>query len=111
QQLRTIASLESTFAKESFQGIERIKPNFNPHGTASGRLSSSDPNLQNVPSAARYIYVPSYPDWVLIEADFSSLENRLTAWFAQDSDRLERLSTPGFNEHKWVTSQFFGIPI
>lgn len=111
QQLRVIASLESTFVKEEFLGIERIHASFNVHGTASGRLSSSDPNLQNIPESARYIYVPSHPDWAIFDVDFSSLENRLTAWFAQDYERLQRLSQPGFNEHKWTCSQFFDIPI
>lgn len=110
QEARVIASLLSTFTKEEFERVDRIHASFNVHGTASGRLSSSDPNLQNIPESARYIYVPSYADWRIFDIDFSSLENRLTAWFAQDFDRLDRLSKPGFNEHKWTTSQFFGIP-
>jgi len=109
QELRVIASLTSTFTKEEFLSVERIHASFNVHGTASGRLSSSDPNLQNIPESARYIYVPSHSDWRIFDVDFSSLENRLTAWFAQDYERLERLSQPGFNEHKWTTSQFFDI--
>jgi DNA polymerase I-like protein with 3'-5' exonuclease and polymerase domains/uracil-DNA glycosylase len=113
QQLRVIASLTSTFVKEKWEtnAIERIHASFNVHGTASGRLSSSDPNLQNIPESARYIYVPSFTDWRIFDVDFSSLENRLTAHFAHDLERLERLSQPGFNEHKWVCSQFFNIPI
>lgn len=110
QSLRQIASLLSTFTKEEFLGIDRIHASFNVHGTASGRLSSSDPNLQNIPESARYIYVPSHDGWRILDVDFSSLENRLTAWFAQDYDRLERLSNAAFNEHKWTTSQFFDIP-
>lgn len=68
-------------------------------------------NCQNIPETARYIYVPSHSDWSLIEADFSGIENRLTALFANDTERLARLAQPGFNEHKWMTSQYFGIPI
>jgi uracil-DNA glycosylase family 4 len=109
QELRVIASLLSTFAKEEFGTLERIHASFNVHGTASGRLSSSNPNLQNIPESTRYIYVPSYSNWCIFDVDFSSLENRLTAWFAQDHERLARLSEPGFNEHKWTTSQFFDI--
>jgi DNA polymerase-1 len=113
QSLRQMASLLSTFVKDKWEntGVERIHASFNVHGTASGRLSSSDPNLQNIPESVRYIYVPSYSDWAVFDIDFSSLENRLTAWFAQDNERLERLAQPGFNEHKWTTSQFFDIPI
>lgn len=76
----------------------------------SGRLSSSEPNLQNIPEAARYIYVPSHTDWCFVEADYSSGENRLTAWFANDTDRLVRLAKPGFSEHKYYASLFFGVP-
>jgi DNA polymerase-1 len=108
--LRQVASLLSTFAKEEFARVERIHASFNVHGTASGRLSSSEPNLQNIPESTRYVYVPGHADWGIFDVDFSSLENRLTAWFAQDYERLTRLAEPGFNEHKWTTSQFFNIP-
>lgn len=108
--LRQIASLTSTFVKDEWNGIERIHSRFNPFGTASGRLSSSDPNLQNIPTSARYIYVPSYTDWVIISSDFASLENRLTAIFANDTERLERLAQKGFSEHKHNCSVLFDIP-
>jgi uracil-DNA glycosylase family 4 len=110
RQLRVLDEMISTFTKEEMLYVSRVHPHFNIHGTASGRLSSSDPNLQNIPPAARYIYVPSDPSWRLLEVDFSSLENRLTAWFAGDTERLARLSQPGFNEHRWVAGQIFGIP-
>lgn len=77
---------------------------------SGGRLSSSGPNMQNQPPAARFIYVPSNPEWCLIEADFSQGENRLTAWYANDQERLQRLSTPGFSEHKLNAEIFFGVP-
>jgi len=73
--------------------------------------NSSAPNLQNIPESVRCIYIPSYTDWVIFDVDFSSLENRLTAWFSQDYERLERLNIPGFSEHKYNASVFFGIPI
>jgi DNA polymerase-1 len=66
--------------------------------------------MQNIPERARYIYVPSYSDWCFVEADFSGIENRLAAWYANDTDRLRRLSVPGFSEHKWLCNQIFGIP-
>ena len=108
--LRVLDEMVSTFTKEEMLYVERVHPHFNVHGTSSGRLSSSDPNLQNIPQAARYIYVPSNPTWRLLEVDFASLENRLTAWFAGDTGRLARLSEPGFNEHRWVAGQIFNIP-
>lgn len=110
QRLTKLGKLLSSFLKAEMLNVERVYPHFNVHGTNSGRLSSSEPNLQNIPEAARYVYVPSHPTWRFLEADFSQLENRLTAWFAQDTARLARLGTPGFSEHKWLASNFFSIP-
>lgn len=108
--LRKNDELTQTFCKEEMLEVTRVHPHFNVHGTNSGRLSSSEPNLQNIPGSARYIYVPSHPDWRFLEVDYSGIENRLTAWFAQDTSRLGRLSDSGWSEHKWVASNFFGIP-
>src|SRR6267378_1166234 len=88
-----------------------VHSNFLPHGTSTGRLSSSDPNMQNISPKAKFIYVPNHNDWCWIEADFSSLENTLAAYFANDEDRLRRMNEPGFNEHKWLANQIYGIPI
>ena len=108
--LRKNDELTQTFCKEEMLEVTKVHPHFNVHGTNSGRLSSSEPNLQNIPGSARYIYVPSQPDWRFLEVDYSGIENRLTAWFAQDTDRLGRLNDSGWSEHKWVASKFFGIP-
>jgi DNA polymerase I-like protein with 3'-5' exonuclease and polymerase domains len=110
QKLRSLEELLSTFYKEteSDRPIEIVHANFLVHGTATGRLSSSGPNMQNIPMDARYLYVPSRADYCFVEADFSSLENRLAAWYANDVDRLGRLSTAGFNEHLWLAQQIYG---
>lgn len=111
RKIRQLDELLSTFLKEpnaTTQSVTRIHSNFLVHGTATGRLASSGPNMQNIPSKARYIYVPSHSDWCFVEADFSSLENRLAAWYANDTDRLARLSMPGFNEHLWLARQIYG---
>src|SRR6202040_2686632 len=55
-------------------------------------------------------YVPDDPTWCLVEADFASGENRLTAWYADDRERLKRLAIPGFSEHKMNANVFFGVP-
>jgi uracil-DNA glycosylase family 4 len=95
---------------EKNEQVTRVHANFLVHGTNTGRLSSSNPNMQNITPRARYIYVPSFADWCFVEADFASLENRLAAWYAGDDERLARLSQPGFNEHRWLTSQIYNIP-
>lgn len=101
----------TTFAKEEMVKISRMHPHFNVHGTASGRLSSSDPNLQNIPESARVIYVPSHVGWKIVDVDYSQIENRLTAYFAGDRERLERFEKrAGFSEHKYAASLFLDIP-
>lgn len=101
----------STFAKADMVKITRMYPHLNVHGTASGRLSSSDPNLQNIPESARVIYVPSHAGWKIVDVDYSQIENRLTAFFAGDTERLGRfLADPTFSEHKYAASLFLQIP-
>jgi DNA polymerase I-like protein with 3'-5' exonuclease and polymerase domains/uracil-DNA glycosylase len=114
--LMEVARLEqllSTFLKDESSeiAVQRIHANFLPHGTVTGRLSSSNPNMQNIPPASKFTYVPSHAGWCFVEVDFSSLENRLAAWYASDMDRLKRLNTAGFNEHKWLAGHIFGIPM
>lgn len=109
--LRKMEELTGTFCKELEIGSERLHPSFNVQGTATGRLSSSGPNLQNFPESARVIFIPSDPEYDWLSVDFSQIENRLTAWFAQDTDRLARFDQPGFSEHKYAASKFFGIPM
>ena len=104
-----ISSLLDDDSSQIAQGV--IHANFLPHGTCTGRLSSSNPNMQNKTVKEKYIYVPNHDDWCWIEADFSSLENTLAAYFANDEDRLRRMNEPGFNEHKWLANQIYNIPI
>src|SRR5208337_653190 len=111
QRLRQVDELRTTFLKEGTVGVGRVHANFLVHGTNSGRLSSSGPNLQNLNPTAKYIYVPSHEGWVFVEGDFNSLENRLTAWYANDTEKLAKLAMPGYNEHKETTAALFGIPI
>lgn len=112
RKLRQIDETLTTFAKEATSSsTPTIHTNFNVHGTNSGRLSSSKPNLQNIPEAVRVTYVPHHSGWSIISADYSSIENRVTAWLAQDYDRLKRMADPDFNEHKWTANQWFHIPL
>jgi DNA polymerase I-like protein with 3'-5' exonuclease and polymerase domains len=108
-----IETLLTSFLKDESSDIkvQRVHSNFLPHGTATGRLSSSNPNMQNNPPVTKFTFVPTHADWCFVEVDYSSLENRLSAWYANDSERLTRLSTPGFNEHKWLAGHIFNIPM
>jgi len=114
RKVNSLSTIISGFFQDDESGAKAqgiTHSNFLPHGTNTGRLSSSDPNLQNQAPKAKYIYVPNHDGWCWIEADFSSLENTLAAYFANDEDRLQRMNEPGFNEHKWLANKIYGIPI
>jgi uracil-DNA glycosylase family 4 len=112
KRLNAVDELLTTFCSEEMATtVSKMHPHFNVHGTASGRLSSSDPNLQNIPESARFIYVPSRPGWKIIDVDYSQIENRITAFLAGDKERLRRFEeNPDFSEHRYAASLFLGIP-
>ena len=68
----------------------RIHASFNQSVTATGRLSSSDPNLQNIPVRTeegrqiRQAFVAGQPGWRLLTADYSQIELRILAHFSDD---------------------------
>ena len=102
--------LTSFCQKELEEGPGWAHPHFNTHGTGTGRLSSADPNFQNLPPTARVLYIPKVEGWRVMDVDYSGIENRLTAWFAKDRDLLKKMEDPNFNEHKWMTGLVYGIP-
>ncbi|MBQ6107489.1 MAG: hypothetical protein IJK97_04700, partial [Thermoguttaceae bacterium] len=73
----------------------RIHTTFNQTVTATGRLSSSDPNLQNIPvrteigKLIRSAFVPENPDWSFVSADYSQIELRVLAHFCGDENLCE----------------------
>lgn len=77
--------------------------NFNLGGTVSGRLSSSDPNLQNIPANSKYAKlikscVEAPPGWVFVGLDFASLEDRISALTTKDPNKL-KVYTDGYDGH------------
>lgn len=94
----------------------RIHPIFHQTGAVTGRLSCSEPNLQNIPirteagAQIRKAFIPGKSDWVLVKADYSQIELRVLAHFCGD----EALSS-AFREdrdiHAFVASQIHGIPL
>ena len=90
----------------------RVHPDFHLNGTATGRLSCSNPNLQNIPvlmgPKIRHAFRAS-DGMTLINADFSQLELRIVAILAQE-DRMKQIFLNGGDFHKQVASTAFKIP-
>lgn len=77
--------------------------NFNLGGTVSGRLSSSKPNLQNLPASSRYAKlikscIQAPPGWLFCGLDFASLEDRISALTTKDPNKL-KVYTDGYDGH------------
>lgn len=87
----------------------RIYPSFNVAGTATGRISHSNPNMGNLPRAGgiRGMFIPD-PGHVFISADFSQLEVCLSAHFTRDTNLL-RIVNEGASQHD-ITAAALNIP-
>jgi DNA polymerase-1 len=93
----------------------RIHTSYNQTVTATGRLSSSDPNLQNIPirtdegTRIRQAFIPE-KGWVIVSADYSQIELRLLAHLSQDKTLVEAFRR---NEdvHARTASEIFAIPM
>jgi len=116
---RQYYKLYSTYIKtyQDYKDSEdKVHTTFNQTLTATGRLSSQDPNLQNIPSKSneakvlRKIFIPSDPNGKLISADYSQIELRLLANFCQD-ERLITAYNSGKDIHAITASEIFGIPL
>jgi DNA polymerase-1 len=115
---RELTKLKSTYADGLVKVIDadgRIRTRFHQTVTATGRLSSTDPNLQNIPvrrelgSALREMFV-AQEGWVLIDADYSQIELRLLAHIADD-ERMRQAFLRGEDIHAVTASQVFGVPL
>ena len=93
----------------------RIHSTFDQVATATGRISSSEPNLQNIPVRTaqgreiRRAFVPR-KGWVLLDADYSQIELRLMAHFSGDKALVEAFRT-GQDVHARTASEIFDVPL
>lgn len=94
----------------------RVHTSFNQAVTATGRLSSSNPNLQNIPirdaqgREIRKAFVPADGDHLLLSADYSQVELRLMAHLSGDRNLLEAFRN-GEDIHSATAALLFGVPI
>lgn len=115
---RQLSKLKSTYADGLLKVLGtdgRIHTSFNMTATATGRISSTEPNLQNIPirqdlgSEVRRMFIPGQPDWVLIDADYSQIELRILAHIAQDPVMINAFES-GEDIHTVTASQVFNVP-
>lgn len=115
---KDVSILLSTFipamenARKGPDGWYYLHGNFNLGGTVSGRLSSSDPNLQNIPSGSRLAKfikrcVKAPPGYLFIGLDFDSLEDKISALTTKDPNKL-KVYTDGYDGHCLRAYSYFG---
>lgn len=117
-QYRTLAKLQSTYieglTKEVHEDDSKVHTRFQQALTATGRLSSTDPNLQNIPirleegRKIRQAFVPSHQDWVLFAADYSQIELRVLAHMCEDEVLVEAFKQ-GMDIHTRTAMDVFGV--
>ncbi len=117
---RTYAKLKNTYVDALPQLVHpatgRVHTSFNQSVAATGRLSSSDPNLQNIPIRAkqgreiRSAFLPGYDGWKLLAADYSQIELRVLAHFSGDETLLASFARDE-DIHARVASQVFNVPL
>ncbi len=116
---RKIAKLKSTYV-DALPALVcpttgRVHTSFHQTVAATGRLSSSDPNLQNIPIRSelggqiRQAFLPE-PGWLLLTADYSQIELRLLAYFSGD-EALRRAFAEDRDIHALVAAQVFSVDL
>jgi DNA polymerase-1 len=115
---RQYSKLKSTYVDGLLKVIGpdgRVRTSFQMTVTATGRLSSTEPNLQNIPtrtelgSELRRMFVAE-PGMVLVDADYSQIELRLLAHISGDEHMIEAFRT-GEDFHTVTAAHVFGVPV
>ena len=118
---RQVSKLKSTYADALPEMVNpatgRVHTSYNQTGSATGRMSSSDPNLQNIPirtemgrQVRKAFMAEGAPDWLLFSADYSQIELRVLAHISQDPGLLEAFRR-GEDIHSSTASLMFDVPL
>ncbi|SFP95550.1 DNA polymerase I [Caldicoprobacter faecalis] len=117
---RQVMKLKSTYIDGLLSVIDpgdgRIHSSFNQTVTATGRISSAEPNLQNIPvklemgRRIRKVFVASGEDYVLVDADYSQIELRVLAHMSGDPTFIDAFRN-NQDIHLRTASEIFGVPI
>ena len=118
-QYRSLSKLKSTYTDRLPEQVNsktgRVHTSYHQAVTATGRLSSSDPNLQNIPIRSeegrriREAFIPA-EGFILLAADYSQIELRIMAHLSQDKGLLKAFSA-GEDIHQHTASEIFSIPL
>lgn len=115
---RKLGKLISTYVDGLISSADsqgKVHTVFKQAATATGRLSSAEPNLQNIPIKSeegrtlRKFFVPSEPNNILIDADYSQIELRLLASISGDSNMIDAFNN-GIDIHTSTASAVFNLP-
>ena len=117
---RQLSKLKSTYVdalpKLIHASTGRVHTSFNQTVAATGRLSSSDPNLQNIPIRSdigreiRRAFIPGGKEMEIMSADYSQIELRIMAHISGDEGLLEAFSL-GEDIHSTTAAKVFGVPL
>ncbi len=113
---RTLSKLNGTYCEGLLKVVSpdgRIRSVFNQTETRTGRISSSEPNLQNIPVRSEIgrqmrKFFSARPGWVLCDADYSQIELRVLAHMAGEPTMLQAFNT-GEDIHRSTAAQVFGL--
>ena len=115
---RQVTKLKGTYTDGLLRVADekgRVHTNFKQTGTATGRLSSTEPNLQNIPIRTelgrelRRFFLPESRDYVIIDADYSQIELRLLAHISGDRNMITAFRE-GIDIHTSTAATVFGVP-
>ena len=120
-EFRQLSKLKSTYSDALplmvNSSTKKVHPNYNQTGTTTGRLSSNDPNIQNIPirtsigKRVRQAFIAdNYPNQLLLSADYSQIELRILAHISEDPSLIK-----AFNEnediHSSTASSVYNVPV
>ncbi len=118
---RQVSKLKSTYVDSLPQQVNprtgRLHTSYNQTGSATGRVSSNDPNLQNIPirtelgrQVRKAFVAEGSPDWLFLSADYSQIELRVLAHLSRDQGLLDAF-LKGEDIHSSTASMMYDVPI
>jgi DNA polymerase I len=115
---REVTKLKNTYVDALPQCVSsssgRVHTTFQQLIAATGRMASSQPNLQNIPIRSAYgkeirrAFVPSQPGWVLLSADYSQVELRVMAALSEDTAMIQAFQN-GLDIHEATAAKVYGV--